>query len=152
MKRIISKLKKWIRGSTLRTVLIFAVLYAVLCYLYWYVEIGPDGSKTYLDILLWNNVNIVLGRGFTDLVPKTWKGRGLLMIFICFSMLFLSTIIGFISSKINANVQSRHHLWLEKRYPGLDRGHPPEVPRTHRGGYRAGEQCKRSEGPDPAHG
>lgn len=106
MKRIISKLKKWIRGSTLRTVLIFAVLYAVLCYLYWYVEIGPDGSKTYLDILLWNNVNIVLGRGFTDLVPKTWKGRGLLMIFICFSMLFLSTIIGFISSKINANVNS----------------------------------------------
>ena len=106
MKRIRSKLKKWARGSTLRTVLVFVVLYAVLCYLYWYVEIGPGGSKTYLDILLWNNVNIVLGRGFTDLVPKTWKGRALLMIFIFFSLLFLSTIVGFVSSKINANVNS----------------------------------------------
>jgi voltage-gated potassium channel len=106
MKRFLSKLKRWAKGSTLRMVLIFIAVYAVLCYLYWYAEIGPGGSKTYLDILLWNNVNIVLGRGFTDLVPKTWKGRGLLMIFILFSMLFLSTIIGFVSSKINANVNS----------------------------------------------
>ena len=106
MKRVFSKLRKWAKGSTLRTVLIFIVLYAALCYLYWYVEIGPGGSKTYLDILLWNNVNIVLGRGFTDLVPKTWKGRALLMIFIFFSMLFLSTIVGFVSSRINANVNS----------------------------------------------
>ncbi len=106
MKRVFSKLRKWAKGSTLRTFLIFIVLYAALCYLYWYVEIGPGGSKTYLDILLWNNVNIVLGRGFTDLVPKTWKGRALLMIFIFFSMLFLSTIVGFVSSRINANVNS----------------------------------------------
>ena len=106
MKRFLAKLKKWAKGSVLRVVLIFLAVYAGLCYLYWYAEIGPGGSKTYLDILLWNNVNIVLGRGFTDLVPKTWKGRGLLMIFILFSMLFLSTIIGFISSKINANVNS----------------------------------------------
>ena len=106
MKRVFSKLRKWAKGSTLRTVLIFIVLYAALCYLYWYVEIGPGGSKTYLDILLWNNVNIVLGRGFTDLVPKNWKGRALLMIFIFFSMLFLSTIVGFVSSRINANVNS----------------------------------------------
>lgn len=106
MKRVFSKLRQWAKGLTLRTVLIFIVLYAALCYLYWYVEIGPGGSKTYLDILLWNNVNIVLGRGFTDLVPKTWKGRALLMIFIFFSMLFLSTIVGFVSSRINANVNS----------------------------------------------
>ncbi len=106
MKRFLSKLKRWARGSILRTVLIFVVLYAVLCYLYWYAEIGPGGSKTYLDILLWNNVNIILGRGFTDLVPKSWQGRALLMIFIFFSLLFLSTIVGFVSSKINANVNS----------------------------------------------
>ena len=66
------------------------------------MEIGPGGRKTFLDILLWNNVNIILSRGYTDYVPTSWQGRALLMIFILFSMLFLSTIIGFVSSRITA--------------------------------------------------
>lgn len=77
-------------------------VYTLLCYAYWYVECGPEGKKTFLDILLWNNVNIIFSRGYTDYVPTTWTGRALLMVFILFSMLFLSTIIGYASSKISA--------------------------------------------------
>ncbi len=83
-------------------VLAVLAIYTLLCYLYWAVEIGPGGRKSFLDILLWNNVNIILSRGYTDYVPTSWQGRALLMIFILFSMLFLSTIIGFVSSRITA--------------------------------------------------
>ncbi len=88
-------------------VLLFLVLYTLLSWLYWSVEIGPGGKKTFLDILLWNNLNIILSRGFTDFVPQSWPGRALLLLFILFSMLFLSTVIGFASSKISAYSQSQ---------------------------------------------
>lgn len=90
------------RRPFVRALLVFLVVYTVLCFIYWYVEIGPGGSKSFLDILLWNNINVILGRGYTDYLPKSWMGRVLLMIFVFFSMLFLSTIIGFVSSAINA--------------------------------------------------
>ncbi len=106
LKRLLSRLKKRSRGSTALVVLGAFILYAVLCYVYWIVEIGPGGKKSYLDILLWNNVNIILSRGYTDFVPSSWQGRAVLMIFILFSMLFLSTIIGFVSSRINAYTNS----------------------------------------------
>ena len=105
-RQFLSKLKKRLTGSRLPVILGAFGIYALLCYIYWAAEIGPGGKKTYLDILLWNNINVVLGRGFTDYIPSSWKGRALLMIFILFSMLFLSTIIGFISSKINAYTNS----------------------------------------------
>ncbi|MBR4691210.1 MAG: NAD-binding protein [Oscillospiraceae bacterium] len=101
-KRFLSKLKKWASRSHARVVLAVLAAYTLICYFYWYVEIGPGGKKTFLDILLWNNVNIVFSRGFTDYIPSSWQGRALLMVLILFSMLFLSTIIGFVSSKINA--------------------------------------------------
>ncbi len=101
-KRFLSKLKKWASRSHARVVLAVLAAYTLICYFYWYVEIGPGGKKTLLDILLWNNVNIVFSRGFTDYIPSSWQGRALLMVLILFSMLFLSTIIGFVSSKINA--------------------------------------------------
>ncbi len=102
VKEFLAKLKKRLTESHAVVVLVAFAIYAILCYFYWLTEIGPGGKKTYLDILLWNNINIVLGRGFTDYIPTSWKGRALLMLFIMFSLLFLSTIIGFISSKINA--------------------------------------------------
>ncbi len=106
MKKFFAKLKKRTVSTKVLLILGFLAVYTVLCYLYWAVESGPGGKKTFLDILLWNNVNIVFSRGFTDFIPVTWKGRALLMVFILFSMLFLSTIIGFISSRINAYVSS----------------------------------------------
>ena len=78
------------RRPLVRALLLFLVIYTVLCFIYWYVEIGPKGSKSFLDILLWNNINVILGRGYTDYLPKSWMGRVLLMIFVFFSMLFLS--------------------------------------------------------------
>ena len=54
--------------------------------------------------------------------------------------------------KSAAAFESRHHLWMEERYPGSDRGYPPEVPRSHGGGHRDREQRERSEDPEPAHG
>ena len=94
--------KKRASRPWLLAALALAGVYTLLCYAYWYVEIGPEGKKTFLDILLWNNVNIIFSRGYTDYVPTTWAGRALLMVFILFSMLFLSTIIGYASSKISA--------------------------------------------------
>jgi len=102
IREFLSKLKRRVTQSHAGVLLAVFAVYALLCYFYWLTEIGPGGKKTYLDILLWNNINIILGRGFTDYIPSSWKGRALLMIFIMFSLLFLSTIIGFISSKINA--------------------------------------------------
>ena len=106
IKETLSKLKRRLTQSHAGMILGFLAVYVLLCYLYWAAEIGPGGKKSFLDIVLWNNVNVVLGRGFTDYIPSSWKGRALLMIFILFSMLFLSTIIGFISSKINAYTNS----------------------------------------------
>lgn len=101
-KTVSSKLKRLVSRSHILVVLGVLAAYALLCYVYWLAECGPGGKKTYLDILLWNNVNIVFSRGFTDFIPSTWGGRAVLMILIVFSMLFLSTMIGFVSSKINA--------------------------------------------------
>ena len=100
LKKLFSKLKRLISGSRMAMVLTGVAVYTLLCFVYWMVEIGPGGKKSFLDILLWNNINIIFSRGYTDYVPSTWKGRALLMIFILFSMLFLSTMIGFISSRI----------------------------------------------------
>ncbi len=101
-KRALAKLKKRASRSWLLAALALAGAYTVLCYAYWLAEGGAAGKKTFLDILLWNNINIIFSRGYTDYVPATWPGRALLMIFILFSMLFLSTIIGYVSSRINA--------------------------------------------------
>ena len=94
--------KKRTSRPWLLAALALVCVYTLLCYAYWCVEIGPEGKKTFLDILLWNNINIIFSRGYTDYVPTTWAGRALLMVFILFSMLFLSTIIGYASSKISA--------------------------------------------------
>lgn len=101
LKKLFSKLKRLISGSRMAMVLTGVAVYTLLCFVYWMVEIGPGGKKSFLDILLWNNINIIFSRGYTDYVPTTWKGRALLMIFVLFSMLFLSTMIGFISSRIS---------------------------------------------------
>ena len=106
LKKAIRKLRRWSIRSRVGTVLSVLAIYTSLCYIYWYLESGPGGSKSFLDILLWNNINIIFSRGYTDFIPKSWPGRGLLMIFVIFSMLFLSTIIGFVSSKINAYTNS----------------------------------------------
>ena len=106
LKKLLEKLKRLSSRYHAALVLGFLALYTLLCWLYWQAEGGPASSKTFLDILLWNNVNIVFSRGFTDFIPVTWQGRALLMILILFSMLFLSTIIGFVSSKINAYTSS----------------------------------------------
>ena len=106
IKRLFAKLKRMTARSYVLAILVIVAAYALLCYLYWLVEIGPAGNKTYLDILLWNNINIIFSRGYTDYVPATWLGRAMLMVFILFSMLFLSTIIGFVSSRINAYTNS----------------------------------------------
>ncbi len=98
--------KKRSKGSYIRILLIFLILYTLLSFIYWYVEIGPGGKKSFLDILLWNNINIIFSRGYTDYIPSSWPGRVLLMVFVVFSMLFLSTIIGFVSSRINAYTNS----------------------------------------------
>ncbi len=98
--------KKGLKGSYIRILLIFLILYTLLSFIYWYVEIGPGGKKSFLDILLWNNINIIFSRGYTDYIPSSWFGRMLLMVFVVFSMLFLSTIIGFVSSRINAYTNS----------------------------------------------
>ena len=102
LRQFLSKLKKRISDSHFFAVLLAVVIYTVLCFIYWYVEIGPGGKKTFWDILLWNNLNVLMSRGYTEYIPTSWQGRALLMIFILCSMLFLSTIIGFVSSKINA--------------------------------------------------
>ncbi len=102
VRKAFSKVKKHASRSYLRAALALVGGYTLLCWAYWYAEGGPAGKKTFLDILLWNNINIVFSRGYTDYVPTTWPGRAVLMIFILFSMLFLSTIIGFVSSRINA--------------------------------------------------
>lgn len=101
-KKVLTKLKKRASRSWLLAALVLIAVYTLLCYVYWLVEVGPEGKKTFLDILLWNNINIIFSRGYTDYVPTTWAGRALLMIFILFSMLFLSTIIGYVSSRISA--------------------------------------------------
>jgi voltage-gated potassium channel len=101
-KKVLTKLKKRASRSWLLAALVLIAVYTLLCYAYWLVEVGPEGKKTFLDILLWNNINIIFSRGYTDYVPTTWAGRALLMIFILFSMLFLSTIIGYVSSRISA--------------------------------------------------
>ncbi len=100
LRRKLSKLKRSGKGSHAAMVLGAFLIYALLCWLYWLAEFGPDGKKSYLDILLWNNINVILGRGFTDYVPTSWAGRALMMLFMLFSMLFLSTMIGYVSSKI----------------------------------------------------
>ena len=102
IREYLSKLKRRVTGSPAVMVLCGFGVYTLLCYIYWLTEFGPGGKKAFLDILLWNNINIVLSRGYTDYIPSSWQGRALVMIFILFSMLFLSTIIGFISSRINA--------------------------------------------------
>jgi voltage-gated potassium channel len=106
MKRFFSKQKRRSSGSRVLIVLGVLAVYALVCWLYWSAEFGPGGKKTYLDVLLWNNVNIVFTRAFTDYVPTTWQGRALLMILIIFSLFVFSTIIGVVSSKINAYVNS----------------------------------------------
>ena len=105
-KRFLSKLKKRTAGSTLLVLLGAVALYVLICYVYWLVELGPGGKKSFLDILFWNNINILFSRGYTDYVPSSWEGRALLMVVILFSMLFLSTIIGFVSARMNAYVNS----------------------------------------------
>ena len=102
LRKLHKKLKKLISRSHAVVILACLAAYTLICWLYWLAESGPEGRKTFLDILLWNNVNIVFSRGFTDFIPATWQGRALLMVLILFSMLFLSTIIGFVSSRINA--------------------------------------------------
>ena len=69
IKRLFAKLKRLTARSYVLAILVIVAAYALLCYLYWLVEIGPGGNKTYLDILLWNNVNIIFSRGYTDYVP-----------------------------------------------------------------------------------
>ncbi len=96
------KIKNRASRSWLLAALAVVCVYTLLCYVYWLAEAGAGGKKTFLDILLWNNVNIIFSRGYTDYVPTTWGGRAVLMVFILFSMLFLSTIIGYVSSKISA--------------------------------------------------
>ncbi len=102
VKKTVSKIGRRASRSYLLAAVIAIAVYALLCYAYWLAEGGASSSKTYWDILFWNNINIIFSRGYTDFIPKTWPGRAILMIFILFSMLFLSTIIGFISSRINA--------------------------------------------------
>lgn len=102
IKELLSRLKRRVMQSHAGLILGAFAVYAALCYVYWLTEIGPGGEKSFLDILLWNNINVILGRGYTDYIPSSWKGRALLMIFILFSMLFLSTIIGFVTSRISA--------------------------------------------------
>lgn len=102
VKKLLSKWKRRTAGSHAVVILGFLAVYTLLCYVYWRVEFGPEPQKAFLDVLLWNNVNIILSRGYTDHIPKSWGGRALLMLFVLFSMLFLSTIIGFVSSRINA--------------------------------------------------
>ena len=100
-KSLLSRLLR-LRSESYAVILIALVLlYTLLSFIYWFVEIGPGGSKSFLDILLWNNINIILSKGYTDYIPTSWGGRALLMIFILFSTLFLSTVIGFVSSRIN---------------------------------------------------
>ena len=101
MKKFLSKLKRRFSGSRALMILAGFGVYTLLCFLYWLIEIGPGGKKSFLDILLWNNVNILFSRGYTDYVPSTWAGRALVMVFVLSSMLFLSTMIGFISSRIS---------------------------------------------------
>ena len=101
-KRPLPKIKNRASRSWLLAALAVVCVYTLLCYVYWLAEAGAGGKKTFLDILLWNNVNIIFSRGYTDYVPTTWGGRAVLMVFILFSMLFLSTIIGYVSSKISA--------------------------------------------------
>ena len=93
-------------GIYLHVLLLFLLVYTLLSFIYWKIEIGPAGRKSFSDILFWNNLNVLLGRGYTDYLPASWTGRALLMIFVLFSMLFLSTIIGFVSSRINAYAAS----------------------------------------------
>ena len=102
IKKALSRIKNRASRSWLLAALAVICVYTLLCYVYWLAEAGAEGKKTFLDILLWNNVNIIFSRGYTDYVPTTWAGRALLMVFILFSMLFLSTIIGYASSKISA--------------------------------------------------
>ncbi len=101
-KRPLPKIKNRASRSWLLAALAVVCVYTLLCYVYWLAEAGAGGKKTFLDILLWNNINIIFSRGYTDYVPTTWGGRAVLMVFILFSMLFLSTIIGYVSSKISA--------------------------------------------------
>ena len=101
MKKFLSKLKRRFSGSRALMILAGFGVYTLLCFLYWLIEIGPGGKKSFLDILLWNNINILFSRGYTDYVPSTWAGRALVMVFVLSSMLFLSTMIGFISSRIS---------------------------------------------------
>ncbi len=101
IKKKLSKIRRRAVKPYLLTAAALAV-YAALCYVYWLAEGGAAGKKTFLDILLWNNVNILFSRGYTDFIPSSWPGRAILMIFILCSMLFLSTVIGFISSRINS--------------------------------------------------
>lgn len=102
IKKALSRIKNRASRSWLLAALAVICVYTLLCYVYWLAEAGAGGKKTFLDILLWNNINIIFSRGYTDYVPTTWGGRAVLMVFILFSMLFLSTIIGFVSSRISA--------------------------------------------------
>ena len=100
LKKLLSRLKRFAMETHAGMLFCGILVYTLLCYIYWMVEFGPGGKKSFLDILLWNNVNIVFSRGYTDYIPTSWKGRALLMVFVLFSMLFLSTMIGFVSSRI----------------------------------------------------
>ena len=102
LKRFLSKLNRRASGSYLIIAVLLILIYAALCFIYWFLEFGTNGAKSFLDILLWNNLNILFTRAYTDYVPKSWPGRAVLMVFIVFSLLFISTIIGFVSSRINA--------------------------------------------------
>jgi voltage-gated potassium channel len=105
-KKFLSGIKRLPTESYAVILIVLILLYVVLSFLYWLVEIGPGGSKSFLDILLWNNLNIILSKGYTDYIPSSWQGRALLMIFVVFSTLFLSTVIGFVSSRINTYINS----------------------------------------------
>ena len=50
---------------------------------------------------------ILFSRGYTDFVPQGWKGRAVLMVIILFSIIFLSSVIGFVSSRITAYSSSQ---------------------------------------------
>ena len=101
IKKKLSKIRRRAVKPYLLTACVLCA-YTLLCYVYWLAEGGAAGKKTFLDILLWNNINILFSRGYTDFIPASWPGRAILMIFILMSMLFLSTVIGFVSSRINA--------------------------------------------------
>ena len=51
-KKFLSGIKRLPTESYAVILIVLILLYVVLSFLYWLVEIGPGGSKSFLDILL----------------------------------------------------------------------------------------------------